>query len=117
MACILSVTDKPFTFSVIMLSVAMLSVVMLSVVMLSVVMLSVVMLSVVMLSVVMLSVVMLSVVMLSVVMLSVVAPAHQLICDTLGFVWPNCTGMLLTRLVIEWMCLPKSNALAYRLLS
>ncbi len=58
MSCILSVTDKAFAFSVIMLSVAM----------------------------------------LSVVMLSVVAPDHQLICDTLGFVWPNCMGMLLTRL-------------------
>ncbi len=44
-----------------------------------------------------LNAIMLSVAMLSVVMLSVVAPDHQLICDTLGFVWPNCTGMFLTR--------------------
>ncbi len=58
MSCILSATDKPFTFSVIMLSVAM----------------------------------------LSVVLLSVVAPDHQLICDTLGLVGPNCMGMFLARL-------------------
>jgi hypothetical protein len=68
MSYILSVTDKPFTFGVIMLSVAMLSVVMLSVAM------------------------------LSVIMLNVVAPDHQLNCNALGFVWPNCMGMVLTRL-------------------
>jgi hypothetical protein len=68
----LSVTNKPFMLSVVLLNVVMLNVVMLNVIMLNVFILNVVMLNVVMLSVVMLNVVMLNYAMLNVIMLNFV---------------------------------------------
>jgi hypothetical protein len=87
---ILSITNKPNAFIVIMLNVIILNVNMLNVVMLNVVMLNVIMLNVVMLNVIMLNVIMLNVIMLNVIMLNVIMVN-----------------------VYVWKSLPGTNTLAY----